>query len=173
MSPQLAKQVEVLNPSLQSVLFHPQIIFMALFCTGSVFIIPLMRVDGLSPSSPGAGVTSLPLGLSSLGTSRSRIGFLTAESPWALTPKSRSVLALWDQLLRAVPALPDHAARTPESTTGTGKTCVRWKLDLACAQHPEEQLLWVCPVCCYPSALQSSCPAAPKAVTAILSVTLR
>lgn len=60
MSPQLAKQVEVLNPSLQSVLFHPQIIFMALFCTGSIFIIPLMCVDGLSPSSPGAGVTSLP-----------------------------------------------------------------------------------------------------------------
>lgn len=59
-SPQLAKQVEVLNPSLQSVPFHPQIIFMALFCTGSLFIIPLMRVDGLSLSSPGAGVTSLP-----------------------------------------------------------------------------------------------------------------
>lgn len=51
-SPQLAKQIKLLNPSLQSVLSYPQNIFMALFCTHSLFIIPLMCVAGLSTVIP-------------------------------------------------------------------------------------------------------------------------
>lgn len=79
-SPQLAKQVEVLNPSLQSVPFHPQIIFMALFLHWLPLYHPSNACGWPQPVIP-RGWSHLPaLGLSSAGTSQSRAGFLAAES---------------------------------------------------------------------------------------------
>lgn len=99
---QLAKQIKLLNPSLQSVLSCPQNILWLFFCTLSLFIIPLMCVAGLSIVIPRSQSHLPAPALSSVPISKSSVSCLAAE------PRGAAVLlrtlnpgqcwGFWDQL---------------------------------------------------------------------------